>query len=163
MGCWLRPPACGGGLGAPDRPRSRAIRQSTRPSRPAVRTGSQALQKGHRPLASVHVVWRLLCFIPPSRAPWHQSSNVMDVDPNILWDSSSQPSLRRAASRSVKLIAQRVGVTERDVVEMNRRLQKAPLSRRELHVKSAFQPRKRHSECWQPIRKARWASFLGSE
>ena len=63
----------------------------------------------------------------------------------------------------VKLIAQRVGVTERDVVEMNRRLQKAPLSRRELHVKSAFQPRKRHSECWQPIRKARWASFLGSE
>ena len=96
-------------------------------------------------------------------APWHQSSNVMDVDPNILWDSSSQPSLRRAASRSVKLIAQRVGVTERDVVEMNRRLQKVPLSRRELHVKSAFQPRKRHSECWQPIRKARWASFLGSE
>ena len=81
----------------------------------------------------------------------------------ILWDSSSQPPLRRAASRSVKLIAQRVGVTERDVVEMNRRLQKVPLSRRELHVKSAFQPRKRHSECWQPIRKARWASFLGSE
>src|SRR5215831_4917419 len=89
MGCWLRPPACGAGLGAPDRPRSRAIRQSTRPSRPAVRTGSQALQKGHRPLASVHVV------IPPSRAPWHQSSNVMEVDPNYPLGKDFAMPLRR--------------------------------------------------------------------